>query len=545
MKERRMKTLFIMLSLLLSFSAVYAVDFDGLVDENESETVPDKVTSVPQYDGMRLPAKPQKLSYQLKSKPRQLTKQNFDPVIDAPHFQNFGSVVEVDDEGKHYQVGNCFGISYVTALWYQDFMNGSLLKQVDSFKDQSSNKMDGIEFLARKVNENNSQLFSKCGKDAKKCRLRNLSRTKSVSENVTKAMMFHQARQGDIGLENWATDDPEQLASQMESTKALLDKHGTLFFIYDIYSKSQSYENSNLDQEIKPTEGSLSRNELKDISQMLTELATEASDESKPSSNNEIPAMRDSEWNQFVAGHSMVLYRASEQDVQLSGKTEKALRLDFYDSNENYRSKKQGQSAEGFGSYLLYYPELKKITFSDHMRGFARVSENDDPGAVQKDQAFLENTQTVVGIQEFWSDHETREKFKADLQQFEKARKTTDEENFFWSTISTASSCADLMEAREKVDQFSQGMPMLAKKKYSVAQNFDAWYQKDLEAIRNLMADNLFSKRETELISNSKGQNGLENREEVRAQVWDEIQNLKCNFVSSAGGNGRNKDQLK
>ena len=530
-----MKFYFLVLApILISMTEGQEQDFfDGLEEKHEASEISTSHTGL--SPNSPLPSIPPSLSYKLQNKPKQISKQNFEPVLDSPSLTNFGSIVPVEGSGKVYQQGNCFGISYITTMWFQDYLQGNIESFAANLKQDANTKLDGVEYIAESIASDRPKFFSKCGKIGQRCRLRSISKRKKSAVKVTEAMIYHQGKQDQELDETFATDNPAKLSEQMEGLKTLIDERGTVFFTYDIFSKSDSLEGQDLNQPISPVQTSLSEEEKSSFSQMLLEIEQE--NNSRPqeemnssSDQNSITLTSENlQWNKFQAGHSMVIYRISEQNAKLADSSERAWRIDFYDSNENYKSKGKDKSVEGYGTYLLYFPTMKKITFSDHMREMSKTSGNDDPGAVQKDQAFLDNTQTRIGITKLWSDHPARAGLKGGLEDFQQGKKTTNIENEFWFAISKAESCNDLQEARKTLTAPNDFSLLKGMSPMKIASRFDKWYSVDVEAIQNLMIDNRIRGNTSE-----NGQPNESDKEKYEQEIIDQVKNEKCSFISLA-----------
>ena len=105
--------------------------------------------------------------------------------------------------------------------------------------------------------------------------------------------------------------------------------------------------------------------------------------------------------------HATVLYRICEVEVEevTSKKVSKAWKLDLFDPNYNYSDANKCKTAHGYGSYLLYFPDTKKITFSKAMLDFYKGYD------VQKGSTFIDGSYTKIGTCEpAWSDWSTLRK---------------------------------------------------------------------------------------------------------------------------------------
>ena len=102
--------------------------------------------------------------------------------------------------------------------------------------------------------------------------------------------------------------------------------------------------------------------------------------------------------------HATVLYKISEikaEDVATK-KTTKAWKLDLFDPNMNYVDANLCKDAHGYGTYLLYFPDTQKITFSK------RMLEIYGGYGLQADSTFIDGVSTKIGTSEpAWSDWPT------------------------------------------------------------------------------------------------------------------------------------------
>ncbi len=105
-----------------------------------------------------------------------------------------------------------------------------------------------------------------------------------------------------------------------------------------------------------------------------------------------------------IMGHAVVLYRISEVEAEevTSKRRTKAWKLDLFDPNMDYKDAAKCKDAHGYGTYLLYFPDTKKITFSQKMIDIYKTYD------LQKDSAFIDGTYTKIGACEpAWSDWPT------------------------------------------------------------------------------------------------------------------------------------------
>ena len=114
-----MKFSLLIFLMTLSFHSIYADAItDGLeLDQNQSQTVEKK--DFPDFNLPSLiPNKPKNLKYKLHGKIKSISSGGFKPFHDTPSFVNFSSVATATPYGHMYHSGTCYGITYMTSLWY-------------------------------------------------------------------------------------------------------------------------------------------------------------------------------------------------------------------------------------------------------------------------------------------------------------------------------------------------------------------------------------------------------------------------------------------
>ena len=102
--------------------------------------------------------------------------------------------------------------------------------------------------------------------------------------------------------------------------------------------------------------------------------------------------------------HATVLYKICEVEAEdvASKKTTKAWKLDLFDPNMNYANANKCKDAHGYGTYLLYFPDSQKITFSK------RMLEIYGGYGLQANSSFIDGVSTKIGTSEpAWSDWPT------------------------------------------------------------------------------------------------------------------------------------------
>ena len=86
-------------------------------DQSQSETIQKK--DFPELILPPLiPAQPKVPKYHLHGKIKTMHTGGFKPFHDTPSFVNFSSVATTTPYGHMYHSGTCYGITYMTSLWY-------------------------------------------------------------------------------------------------------------------------------------------------------------------------------------------------------------------------------------------------------------------------------------------------------------------------------------------------------------------------------------------------------------------------------------------
>lgn len=420
------------------------------------------------------PEKDRRFQFKITSQTGQFTGPGFDPYYDAPAFTNFDSVAKQDGLDS-FQAGNCFGFSVMAKLWFHDRS-----QDLSEWKLEDLEKLDvldGSQYLGKKLLEQDGSFLSEC-KEKDECRLGKISKKPEFKELVRQAVMFHQTTQDKFPKDSpkWNTDNPEKLATDMQKLKSDLEAQGPLLFFYDVFSKDDFFEGEDRNWE----EDSEAENQDSPIPR-------ESGVEESSENTEEYEDPTEVEWGRYLAGHSMLLYRIKEVKATTKSGEEDAWRIDIYDNNDAYFKEHLTGTEEAYGTYLMYFPSLGKLTFSDHMKGESSATPNGEGGFVQKDLPFLDNKQTKVGITPFDPEGSVRNQIKASISHIEDARMASGPGSEFFETLEFLKTCADVNSFRRKLDE---------------TEKFDAWFRKNqsvLEAkwIQN-KAEELFDQLENE-----------------------------------------------
>ena len=409
-----LRLLMIILVNLVLCVALYAQDVTEGIELDKLSSAPPPLPPIPNSNvGFLIPKPPSFVSYRIRGKLKALSSGGYDPYHDGPSFVNFSSIGTGTPYGPIYSPGTCYGICYMSSIWFAGIVKkldennlteeGSEVKTIgerhlnfgkgyqaqkdtcynefgdvvtcpeeSSPDDIGSIKMDGLTYLASWAKLSNSKFFNTCGHDFVRCRLFKISQNEKLSLFTKQTMthhQFHQFRAKKIDLE---VKQPDKLARQIEDIRQRVIAHGTVMFYWYVYSKDESWT---------------------------------------PASGNDENA-EEVAWNKFEAAHAMLIYKVSEAEVKLNGITTKALKLHLYDPNKIYRNYRALTTAEGIGTYLLYFPDTKTITFSDKMRKIYSRSSRETAGDsinlavdLQGKNPTIDGKQTVIGYTDFYEGH--------------------------------------------------------------------------------------------------------------------------------------------
>lgn len=295
----------------------------------------------------------------------------FNPYHDAADFTNFASASVCDGRvvrERDVNGGTCFGISYFVSMYYSRLIRpvqqGKTAKLFSIYghefsmwdaltKDLSKvgrSENDGVNYVVKAVidadAERNGRPFynsENMKEDLDAYRLRSFSQG-AFSEKVKVAAIAHHRDQREIDREKIKTAKASKLAAAMAEIKSRLEKHGTQLFYFQHY---------------------------------------------KP--ENWIG------WRSWDWGHACAIYRISTVRVEGSnGGIREAWKLHFYDPNFTYGNRDKVESGEGFGTYLLYFPDAGQITFSKRVQ---------DVYGVQTEGSTIDDDETRLGYYDVYDGH--------------------------------------------------------------------------------------------------------------------------------------------
>ncbi len=455
---------------------------DGLeLDRNQLETVEKK--DFPDFKLPSLiPAQPKTLQYKLQGKMKSITTGGFKPFHDAPSFVNFSSVATATPYGHMYHSGTCYGIAYMTSLWYTGIVrtlheiyaqeempeiqsigtrhlnfgmgNKENTHECKDERDQiiecpttnsegdiSDDKMDGPTYLASWARLSNTRFFNRCGVELADCRLYKISKNEKLSTFVRQTMIHHHFQQFMVDRIDLKVREPSELENQIRDLKARVTKHGSVFFYWIVYSSSNKWgANENLDDD--------------DIS-----------------------------WDQFEAAHAMLIYEISEVDVKVSGSIRKALKLHLYDPNKTYRDHKKLKTLEGLGTYILYFPDSKTMSFSNAMQKFysaKNIKHSGDSSRISKNLqgGFLtvDGKQTVIGYMDFYEGHKKQFDDAVNFDAFYTGQVMTPLDIRLFDVFAKAKTCDNIKEEIKNLRQKPDTDNYLFIK---------AWFYENVKALQN------------------------------------------------------------
>ena len=266
----------------------------------------------------------------------------FDPHKDTANFTNFTSAQIVRDRvvrSNQINGGTCFGVSYFTCIYYsrlirpiQQGKKANVFKMYDFdfglwdglTKDLSkagSAPSDGVSYVVWEARKTEPQRHGNplWNKDNMKNHLDGY-RMRQMSSNHGQAMRIgaisHHLDQQTCDRVSFDATDGNELESTITELKKRIEEHGTQMFYWHHYNVSQSWYT----------------------------------------------------WDKHAWGHACLFYRVSEFTVNGSnGTTRKALKFHVYDPNTNYTARGIGDTGEGYGNYMIYFPDSKQISFSQNM----------------------------------------------------------------------------------------------------------------------------------------------------------------------------------
>ena len=439
-----------------------------------------------------IPPPPVQLSYAVSGNSRPMASGGFEPFHDAPSFENFSSIASATDEGQKFSSGTCYGVSYMTSIWYAGIVrhlkkmkptpDGPEVKYIGyrdtSFGSEYDNQaqvcnpdpalqaaecpeetavsempyhsMDGVTYLASMAKTSDPLFFNQCGRDYAKCRLFEISNHNELKMVAQQSMIHHHNQQFSVQDVELKVRNPSELNTQIEEIAKRVTKYGSVFFYWYVYNTKEKWGGD-------------------------TGLLPE-----------------DVEWNQFESGHAMLIYRISKVKVKVGGKQDKeAWKLHLYDPNKTYRDRAKLLKGEGYGTYLLYFPASKTITFSNAMQKL--YSENSAGGGgdaaniaknLQGNFPVIDGKQTIIGFSDFYEGHIAQYNDAADMLTFTTGHVATPKDEILFEAFAKSEDCAGVqkqVEAVRKADSQDGGRRM---------NELQTWIVSNYQAFQNHLREN-------------------------------------------------------
>lgn len=362
------------LLLLILSPAGHSIDFFGdlagssnqLANQGSADTIPAKVDGKTIRFGIQ--------SIVAENSDSELTLERFDPYFDAADFRNFASATVVDGRlirKRDVNGGTCFGISYFTSMWYSRLIRPvQQNRRPKVFKTHSFNislwdalwsdlskagktEMDGVNFVTLKIQSDkvkagDTSFFSqtRMSNDLKSYRLHAISQGE-FKNTLQLGAISHHRDQRLISKIPVKTTDSRDSSAKIEMIKQRLKRHGTVPFYYYKYKVSDAWY----------------------------------------------------QWDKWEWGHACLIYEIVKVEVASDdGIIRSALKIRYVDPNATYRRKVS--SPEGYGHYLLYFPESKQLTFSKKVQ---------DWYGIQTRSSFIDNDEVRFGFYDVYEGHPIQE----------------------------------------------------------------------------------------------------------------------------------------
>ncbi len=369
-------------------NAVYASNLNFLGIENTNQTEGTSLTGATEDSkkGSFIPAKSGGKTINFTPTSQQVKhllptgKAQFCPHKDTANFINFTSANIVRDRivrSNQINGGTCFGVSYFTSIYYsrmirpvQQGKDITLFRQYDFdfgiwdglTKDLSkagSAPCDGVEYLVYETSKKTPNRFGRPfwnNQNVKEhlddYRLRKMSAT--YDKEIKVGAISHHLDQQTCDRAYFDATDGDELANNMDEIKKRIEKHGTQMFFWNHYNLSNKWYS----------------------------------------------------WDKREWGHACLFYRVSEVEVKGSnGTNRKAVKFHVYDPNTNYASAANKDTGEGYGDYMLYFPDSKQITFSQRMK--SRYG-------MQTISSTVDNRQEKLGYYDIYEGHPVQTKIAKD-----------------------------------------------------------------------------------------------------------------------------------
>lgn len=442
-----------------------ADDMTGIELDNRLEPPPIPPPVPDTQIGFLIPKPPSYLSYKVFGKLDTVASGGFSPYHDGPSFVNFSSIGTGTPYGPVYSSGTCYGICYMSSMWFGgiirkldeknldgggseiktigqrhlNFGKGYDVKKIDCFDEfglrvecaQKDNpdeigsiKMDGLTYLASWAKLSDANFFNKCGNGLRNCRLYKLTQNQKLNIFAKQTMTHHQFHQFSVDKIDFEVRAPRKLTLQIDEISRRITEYGSVLMYWFVYSSSETWPSK---------------------SQAETQPEVEA---------------EELVWNKFEAGHAMLIYKISKIKVKVSGEERSGLKLHLYDPNKVYRDFRSLQTAEGMGTYLLFFPDTATISFSDKMRRMYSKNTKETAGDslniavdLQGKNPVIDGKQTVVGFTDFYDGHKNQFSDAVDFETFYSGAVTTELDNRLFNLFAQAKNCENIINEIKRLKQ--------------------------------------------------------------------------------------------
>lgn len=377
---------------LLSASLSHAGFFDDLTSNKESKS---EHTDVKKEASIPLKHSGEVMYFNISSGkvtdfiPAKGEKSVFNIVKDSPNFTNFASASVVNGKiihGRDVNGGTCFGVSYFTHMWFSritdPILNGGepQLSKTGNHKiglfdvfsitdDTGTSYDDGVTFAvfesmiaARKAGKTSPFSSSALKDNPDGVRLKAMSKSEYKS-NIMIGMIAHHDDQSTAGRKFIDAAKPKSCEQGINKLKGLLQENKTQAIFFRRFHVGDKWY----------------------------------------------------EWSKLAWGHAVLLYRISKVDVNSPDKIErKAWKLHFFDPNFGYNNTANVDSGEGFGTYLLYFPQTKQLTFSERAQSIYTTDTVIDGKSTNVPlltrSTFIDDEEVKFGYYDIWEGHSNQDK---------------------------------------------------------------------------------------------------------------------------------------
>jgi hypothetical protein len=395
-KETIMLKTIILFILSVSFShAGFFSDLIGGGSKSDPEPTPSRsgvVSPVPaKHDG-------KVVQFQIESAkvedyiPAKGEEAAFNIIKDTPNFVNFASVSVVDGKiirKRDVNGGTCFGIAYFTHMWFsritEPVLSGNepvLLKEgnhkitlIDRLFGRNSDKTgtsydDGVSFAVAesvkqaeaegKTSPFNTEAISNKPDDI---RLKPMSLS-DYNPKILLGAIAHHGDQSSAGRKFIDAAKPRKCEQGVDKLKELLLSHKTQTILFRRFHVGEKWY----------------------------------------------------QWSKLAWGHAVLLHRISKVKTKgTDGVEREAWKLHFADANFRYTNNSNVDSGEGFGTYLLYFPETKQLTFSKKAQNIYKTAKTKSDGTVIQEplltiSSFIDDKEVKFGYYDIWEGHSKQQK---------------------------------------------------------------------------------------------------------------------------------------